>query len=155
MSIYRIKRDRDNPYVMVNKAWVNDPGLSAKAKGILLYLLSKPDDWSVRESDIIAHMRDGRDSVRAGLRELIALGYIVRSSIREVTGRYLSNEYDVFENPTAATLPSADGKPVAGKPHTTNIELTNTRNKNREPHADEQDLGLSRLRLVGETFPRS
>jgi hypothetical protein len=100
MSTFRIQKNRENPYVMLDKFSVKDSGLSWKAKGLLAYLLSKPDDWVINEHDLVEHAKDGRDSMRAGLKELIEAGYVVRSGRRrDSRGRMYENEYHVFERP--------------------------------------------------------
>lgn len=122
-SIYRITKNPDNPYVMVNKGFVNNPQLSWKAKGILLYLLSKPDDWKVYHKDIIKHSTDGRDSVTSGIAELVKYGYIIRHLRREEgTGKLKGYDYDVYEVPTGNGL-SGNGLSVNGKSTPTNNEL--------------------------------
>lgn len=58
--------------------------LSFKARGILGYLLSLPEDWETNARRVVAqggkpgHRGDGRDSVRAGLNELEDAGYLIR-----------------------------------------------------------------------------
>ncbi|MEV2909470.1 helix-turn-helix domain-containing protein [Paenibacillus larvae] len=69
----------ENPYVMIDKYGFNDERLSWKAKGLLGYLLSKPDDWQIYECDLIKQSADGRDSVRTALRELEKFGYLTRA----------------------------------------------------------------------------
>jgi len=120
--IFRIRKDPNNPYVMVNKQFVYDSHLSAKAKGILLYLLSRPDDWQVYEIEIIKHFKDGRDSIRAGVNELRKTGYIIRIRERDQKGRLGKMRYEVFEIPQQV---SKDGFSNVGESNTTNIELTN------------------------------
>jgi hypothetical protein len=122
--IIRISKDKNNPYVIVNKEFVNDPLISWKAKGILLYLLSKPDDWKVYESDIICHSTDGRDSVRSAIKELIENGYIIRSRKRDEKGRLNSAEYVVYEIPSKNGF-SNIGETNIGKSPTTNNNQTN------------------------------
>lgn len=105
MSTFRIQKNRENPYVMLDKFSVNDSGLSWKAKGLLAYLLSKPDDWVVKEHDLVAHAKDGRASMRAGLEELIQAGYLVKyGRRRDDKGRLYENEYQVFERPLVDSL---------------------------------------------------
>lgn len=127
MAIYRVNKDPNNPYVMLNKNYISDDRLSWRAKGILTYLLSKPDDWQVYRSDIINHAKDGRDSVTAGLKELLECGYIVRNQTRDDAGKISGYDYDVFEVPEAGAGNSAtgagntgDGKTGDGKSVTTN-----------------------------------
>lgn len=44
MATYRINKDKDNPYVMMNKGFIQNPYLSMQAKGLLAYFLSLPND---------------------------------------------------------------------------------------------------------------
>ena len=99
MPTYRIKKDRDNPYVMANKAFIYDKRLSFKAKGIMIYLMSRPDDWQVYESEIVKHSLDGRRSVSAGIKELIEAGYIHRKQLRDNKNQFSRYEYIVHEIP--------------------------------------------------------
>lgn len=114
MSTYRVRKGKENPYVMLDKTSVNDSSLSWKAKGILVYLLSKPDDWRVIESDIVKHARDGRDSVRSGLRELERSGYIVRAQEHGQDGKFQPVAYEVYERPQLVSQYLV----VLGKPST-------------------------------------
>jgi hypothetical protein len=72
--IIRVQK-RENPYVQIDKRPLEDMRLSWRAKGILAYLLSKPDSWTVQASDILNHGTEGRDAVRSAMGELRNLGY--------------------------------------------------------------------------------
>jgi len=89
-------------YVVLDKMFIDTPGLSWKAKGLLAYLLARPDNWEIRESDLVAHATDGRDSVRTALRELKAAGFIVKAQRRSEVGKFSVAEFDVYERPCAA-----------------------------------------------------
>ena len=129
MNVYRVAKDKSNPYVMVDKQWVNDDKVSSKAKGILLYLLSKPDDWQVYEIDIVNHMKDGRDSIRSGIKELISEKYIERKRVRNKTGKFEGYEYTVYEHRVGL---SNNGNFNDGKTNTTNNNLTNNNSSNND-----------------------
>jgi len=86
-TIYRIRK-RDPGYTQVCNDIINETGLSWKAKGILIYLLSKPDGWTVRENDIVKHSVDGLKATKAGIKELIDRGYMFRRKIRDDKGKY-------------------------------------------------------------------
>ena len=79
MSGNVIKTQKTGHYTTVDNGFINNPDLSAKAKGILLYLLSKPHGWETRVDDIVAHMADGIDSIKSGIKGLEAHRYIIRS----------------------------------------------------------------------------
>jgi hypothetical protein len=58
---------------------LKDPSLSLKAKGLLALLLLVDDELSA--GDVVQLSRDGIDSVRSGLRELIEHGFIERELV--------------------------------------------------------------------------
>lgn len=96
--IHRVIHNKDNPYFQLNRTVLEDTRLSWKAACILVYLLSKPDNWVVRERDLINKHTDGRDAVRSGLLELREAGYIKKVWIRE-HGKFSRMEAHVFECP--------------------------------------------------------
>lgn len=137
---------RDNPYVMIDKYGLNDDRLSWKAKGLLAYLLSKPDDWQVYERDLIKRATDGRDAVRTGLRELEACGYLSRHQVRGEDGSFGHMEYVVYERPMLEQN-AVDGKSVHGElPQTENPSTGNPRTEN--PTHSNNDLNNNDLTMI-------
>jgi len=101
-GIVRIRKKTSN-YAMIDKRYLSDPLLSWKAKGLLTYLLSKQDDWKVILTDLVRQSTDGEASVRQGLKELGAGGYLlrVRRADRK-SGRFIAWEMTIFETPELA-----------------------------------------------------
>lgn len=126
MSIYRIRHERE--YFSLSNDIVNNPDISWKAKGILAYLLSKPNDWKVYANDIIEHSKDGETAVRAGINELIAAGYIIREKLRDDMGKIKEWEYTVLENPDVEN-PDVDN-PVLGNHVLQSTEEQSTKKQN-------------------------
>lgn len=115
---------RENPYVMIDKHGLNDERLSWKAKGLLAYLLSKPDDWTVYVSDLIKRSKDGEDSVRAGLKELRDNGYVSMERIRNDKGVYTGTQYIVYEQPIEIEAIQPHGEnPDMAKPFPENPDV--------------------------------
>ncbi len=86
MSIIRVvKRSH---YMRVMNAVFLDSRLSWEARGLLGYLLSKPDNWQVRVHDIIANGPAGAKKVRHMLKELEHYGYLVRMRVQQANGRW-------------------------------------------------------------------
>jgi len=139
-TIFRTVKNKDNPYVMINKQFLNDERLSFKAKGILAYLLSMPDDWKIYEAELVKHNKDGLTSLKSGIKELIELGYIVRTKVRDKEGKFKGYEYCVYEVP--AEIGKSDlgkpnnGEPVNGQPHTTNNNITNNNLTNKDIYTE-------------------
>lgn len=86
-------------YTSVSNAVVEDVTLSWGARGLLLYLLSKPDHWQVKPAAIVSQGPLGRDGVYALLRELKEAGYIVMRRLADG-----STSYTVFDSPQDAEL---------------------------------------------------
>lgn len=94
-----IVRSNKKRWTTVDNVWVKDPTLSAKAKGILIYILSLPDDWDLRMNELVTHFTDGIDGVRSGMKELSMHRYIDGNQRRDDTGKVIGWDYTIFENP--------------------------------------------------------
>ncbi len=98
-EIIRIQKKRNN-FVMLDKGFLEDENLSYKAKGILAYLLSKPDNWKVIVKDLINHSKDGKKAIYSGLNELKQYGYYKKIPVRDEMGRRISHwESVIYELP--------------------------------------------------------
>ncbi|MCF7791585.1 MAG: helix-turn-helix domain-containing protein [Victivallales bacterium] len=115
MATYRINKDKDNPYVMMNKEFIQNPYLSMQAKGLLAYFLSLPNDWEIRRTELTGHFSNGIRSISNVINELIKAGYITRVQTRKENNCFGEVRYDVFEIPQ---LPgkAADTFPQRGFP---------------------------------------
>lgn len=99
MAILRTQHNKENPFVMINKYAIRNSDLSFKARGILCYLLEKPNNWRVYQSEVVKNTTEGKDSVASGIKELEEHGYIVKARIRNDKGKILRWEYIVLEEP--------------------------------------------------------
>lgn len=81
MGIMRVAKNGN--YTVMNRTALNDNRLSWKAKGIIAYMLSMPDDWVFYIEELTKHSTDGEKSFRAGFKELKECGYVERRPIRE------------------------------------------------------------------------
>lgn len=106
MSIRKALKDAEHPYVMVSKKWVNDLSLSPRAKGMMLYIISKPDIWRIQERELMKSLNMGRNAVRAGLKEMIDAGYLKVIKVHGEKGRFGSNDYELSEDPTVSRFPT-------------------------------------------------
>lgn len=96
MSIHKSTHERD--FLILDNAILRSPKLSLKAKGLLAFCLSLPEDWVFSIQGLAYYTKEGVDSVRATVKELEAAGYIQRRRKR-TDGRYTGMEYEVFERP--------------------------------------------------------
>lgn len=96
MPIFRVQKDKNNPYIMINKHYLSNPELSMKAKGILTYLLSKPDDWKVYQKEIVKNTKEGERAISTGVKELVEWGYIIKARLHKPNGDFTGYEYYVY-----------------------------------------------------------
>lgn len=123
----------EDPFARINKAMLNDAKLSWKAKGVLSYLLGKPQGWKIWRNDLIHRSTDGRDSVDSALRELETAGYLRREQRQERNnGQFGSVVWHVSDRPMFAGLPTVAEKPLAVSSSTVNPSLTKTDNNKTE-----------------------
>ena len=84
-------------FTSIHNKLINNSRISLKAKGIMLYMLSKPENWKYNPKEITKNSKDGLDSVYSGIKELIEAGYISRTRHSDGTVDYFVFE-DVEEN---------------------------------------------------------
>ncbi|MGG4303641.1 DnaD domain protein [Bacillus wiedmannii] len=162
MGIFRVKKDHN--YSVINNTGLKDKRLSWKAKGILAYILTLPDDWVFYREELSQHAKDGINSLRAGMKELKEYGYIKRFPIKDAKNKIVRWETIIYEIPLDDFPPVENppvDNPVAGnlpvdnhKLLNTNIQSTKELNKdipNTNYHHDNQDKSLSQ-RLMEKDF---
>ncbi|KKL58194.1 hypothetical protein LCGC14_2227850 [marine sediment metagenome] len=118
MGIFRFKKGKKNPYFLAHTSTINDSRLSNRAKGLLCYLISKPDNWYVNYKDLVNSSQDGITAVRSTIRELIETGYLVRSQLRQDNGRFGFYDFTIYEKPQIPKCNKINTPPHCLKPHT-------------------------------------
>lgn len=118
MTTIRVsKRPR---YTAVDRRTLNDMRLSFRARGVLVWLLDKPDDWKTTAELVTTQGTEGREAVRTALRELETFGYLVRRKWRRVDNGQWTVEWTVYEQPQSvdADAPTVDKEagphPISG-----------------------------------------
>ncbi len=123
INIVRATKDREHPYVMVLRATVDGSSLTFEERGLLIYILGKPDNWQVQIKDLMREGSIGRDKAYNLVNGLIKKGYAERFEERtsgKVTGyRVVVHESPLPEKTEPAPLPE---KPDTAEPDTVNQE---------------------------------
>ena len=99
MGIHRGQLSADG-YTHIPNHWTRDPGLSWKAKGLLAYIAGHSVNYELTVAQIIAEGTDGKDSVLAGIAELVTAGYLTRVRTRNTDGSLGPYDYTLTENPS-------------------------------------------------------
>lgn len=129
MSIIRAPRPEGNFYLL-DKAISEDSRLSWAARGLLVYLLGKPDHWKVSPAHLRAETCNsakptGRDGIYGLLDELIKAGYVKREQPRSESGVLGEVTYIVSESPLPASPYPAEplpARPLPANPTLVSIE---------------------------------
>jgi hypothetical protein len=72
-------RDR---FTVVHNRTIEDSRLSFRALGLLVFVLSKPDNWKTHVAHLATTHSEGREAVRSALGELETFGYVERKWMR-------------------------------------------------------------------------
>lgn len=82
-----IQKNRHHPYVVLNTHFLDDPRLTWAAKGVLAYVLSQPDEETIRLVQLVNCSPDGRGAIEAALEELHTCGYVALNRAQEPVAR--------------------------------------------------------------------
>lgn len=78
-----IRVEKTRNYTVIHNQFLKRSDLSWKAKGILTYILSLPDDWNINLKEVMTHATEGERAFRSGWDELAEKGYVERKPVRE------------------------------------------------------------------------
>lgn len=127
-----------------------DCNLSAKAKGIFVYFLSRPDGWKFYASEIVKHFADGKDSIRSGIKELCDKEYLRVIRVKNEQGQFIGWLYEI--------LLAADGGKTEngfsdfGKPDTNKIDDKNKTDDNKKENIKKKESSEPSPESKGNTI---
>ena len=140
MAIIR-KKQKERFSIVDNKV-IEDERLSFKARGLLIYMLSKPDDWKFYTEELAKRSnKDGISAIKTALNEIEDAGYLTRKQGHKKNGQFTSQDWiltDTSTNSPQVEKPLAD-KPLAGKALADNQPLPNTDFKPNTDHTNKDD----------------
>jgi hypothetical protein len=131
--IIRVKHNRENPYVTLNRGAARDPNLPLDTLGLWFKLMCRPDDWEINVVELTKSCKCGKEKVNRMLGELIKAGYAYRYQER-VDGKrknqFSSNVWYIFEFPMTKEeiqkMFPQTGFPFTEVPRTDNPQLQNS-----------------------------
>lgn len=131
MPLIRGHHAFDDNFAQIPNAWLRDRRLSLKAIGLLAQLISHSPGWSLSINSLAAYNECSKDSIRAAIKELEGLGYLVKEQGRGDAGRFGESTWKTSD-PTE--------KPLTEKPLTEKPTPKNTINKNNNLKNNERTL---------------
>ena len=134
-----LKNKTQGNYVNVYKGIVMDRSLRLKDRGMLLTLLSLPDNWNFTAAGLEKILPDGKAAIYSSLDNLQKAGYLTKEQGRGEGGVFGANIIEIHETPCPpfTDFPFTDNpspeKPFTEKPVPENwIQLNNNRLNNKE-----------------------
>lgn len=99
-----------------------DADLSAEALGVAVYVLSRPDDWEIYQSQLRKKFKCGKHVMSRILKEIVEAGFAYVEQGRAESGEFDSNTWVFLESPLT-------DYPLTDKPTAVNQPLLNKDNK--------------------------
>jgi uncharacterized phage protein (TIGR02220 family) len=161
MSIFKNKK-RTNPYSQIDNALLNDERLRAESLGVLVYLISKPEDWTISMKQLQKRFNFGREKMQAIAKNMEECGYLIRVKPKNELGQFIGTFWDVTDTPTVGYADSSETgqseNPTVRKPvsHYTNKEYftnkdINTNKEENKVSASAQSFE-SKISVVKKNF---
>jgi hypothetical protein len=125
-----IKVTKKRGFTIVYNDMLPDGGvISARAWGVYVYLLSRPDGWECRVHHLKTVFTDGRDSIYSALRELVDAGLMGKETYLDNGLRRSRYTLDA-DGQTRRSAPDTGspdvGGPDTGRPGEVSTEVTTT-----------------------------
>ena len=96
MSVFKIEKTKN--YTVMSNHHLRDKNLSYKAKGLLSFMLSLPEDWDYSINGLVSISKEGVKAIRNILQELQKYGYLVIEKKQNEIGQF-EYEYLIYEQP--------------------------------------------------------
>ena len=149
---FRINKNRN--YTVMSNYHLRDKNLSLKAKGLLSFMLSLPDNWDYSMNGLVFICKENITSIRSTLSELEKFNYLKREQLRDKEGKFKYN-YLIYEEPYSLTRHIENLH--TDNLHTDNVRQINTNEINTElintNNKDKEDK--SKMPLVWELVKRN
>ena len=96
MSVFKIEKNKN--YTVMSNYHLRDRNLSYKAKGLLSFMLSLPEDWDYSINGLVAVSKEGVKAIKNILQELQRCGYLIINKKQNEIGQF-EYEYLIYEYP--------------------------------------------------------
>ena len=148
--VFRVDKNRD--YSTINNTVLRDKRLSLKAKGLLVTMLSLPDDWDYSIEGLSAILKEGRDAIRSAIQELEKFNYVERVQDRSEGGNFNGYVYIIHETPCLENteVPPLTENPTTVNPTTENSTQLNTNKLNTKESTTTTKSNISSFERHGK-----
>lgn len=143
-----IRNRTKQQYTNVAGSILRNPELSLRDRGLLITLLSLPEDWEFSVAGLQQILKlDGKHSIMESLKHLEQLGYLIRKQSKSENGKFSHGEWDVFEEPCKAsplsdfpqTVKPPSEKPSSGNQPQSIINISIIKESNMNQSKDDRE----------------
>lgn len=136
MSVFRVEKVKN--YTVMSNYHLKDKKLSFKAKGLLSYMLSLPNEWDYSLAGLCKASKDSKTSVQSALKELRENSYLKTTRERTENGRF-AWIYNIYEQPSPYTdFPSMVNPSMENQPQL-NTNIVNTKKRKNKKKSFQQN----------------
>ena len=136
-------------FTVIPNAWVRDPNLSRRARGLLAELLSHKEGWKVSTDSLWRAGPEGRDAVRKAVQELEDAGYLRREARVGESNKFDGLDYVLTDPDDVYAGETADGLSGPGFPATGNPATGNARTKKNNLPMEGEDQSQKTIEVFG------
>lgn len=131
MAIFRVHKD--NNFTVISNDLIRDKRLSLKARGLMILMLSLPDDWDFSVAGLASINQESEKTIKTMLAELKEFGYLVvtKKMPNETDSKKIEYIYDLFEIP-------GNEKQGTQNQHVDEQPIENSRQLNKEEQRKEE-----------------
>ena len=167
--VRRTKRTKN--FTTIGNDVIQDNRLTIEARGVLIYILSLPEEWVIHKNDLQNRINIGRRTIDRCFEEMKQFGYLCETELVKQDGRFTGKGYLIYDYSTLSTPPLMYTTDVQNEQrlepisvqdvqrtdvqneHSTdvqNVQLLNTNNKrtNRESKTSLLTLTIEERKIV-------
>lgn len=99
MAVFKVEKIKN--YTIMSNHHLQNKNLSLKAKGLLSYMLSLPEDWDYSLAGLVANCKESKTSLTTALKELKKNGYLIIEKMypNQTPSKRIEYVYNIFEEP--------------------------------------------------------
>lgn len=99
MAVFKVEKTKN--FTIMSNHHLQNKNLSLKAKGLLSYMLSLPNDWDYSLAGLVANSKESKTSIRNTLNELKENHYLSIAKLypNQTESKKIEYIYNIFEEP--------------------------------------------------------
>lgn len=140
ISVFKIEKTKG--YTIMSNYHLQDRNLTYKAKGLLSFMLSLPDDWDYSLKGLCAISKESREGIRSILKELQEHHYLEIEKTRGDKG-YFEYNYLIYEIPHYINKEMIKNTPDTGNPYLDVPDMEIPTQINTKEKIDKDDKTIS------------